>query len=152
MTKDKYKNIPASYLILIKDDKILLLRRFNTGYEDGKYSFIAGHVHEAESLTQCIVREAAEEAGIVLDPQDLKVVHVMHRNTEMIKSNERVDVFFTTDKWKGEITNKEPNKCNDLSWFDLDALPENVIPYIMKVIKAIENKVFYSEDGWEINK
>lgn len=30
--------IASSYLILIADGKILLSRRYQTGYEDGKYS------------------------------------------------------------------------------------------------------------------
>jgi len=37
MVKERHKVVPASYLVLIKNGKILLQRRFNTGYEDGKY-------------------------------------------------------------------------------------------------------------------
>ena len=43
----------------------------------------------------------------------------------------------------------EPEKCDDLSWFDLDNLPGNIIPYIRKVIDRIQESVFYSEDGWK---
>ena len=87
--KKRHQNIPASYLTLFKDNKILLLKRFNTGYEDGNYSMIAGHVDPNETFTQCIIREAEEEAGILLKPKDLKVVHVMHRNSGTAESNER---------------------------------------------------------------
>jgi 8-oxo-dGTP diphosphatase len=44
-------NIPASYLFLERDNRILLLRRSNTGYEDGNYSLIAGHVEANESFS-----------------------------------------------------------------------------------------------------
>jgi 8-oxo-dGTP diphosphatase len=50
------ETIPASYLILFRDGKILLLKRANTGYEDGNYSVIAGHVEPGENFTQCIIR------------------------------------------------------------------------------------------------
>ncbi|NQY54774.1 MAG: NUDIX domain-containing protein, partial [Campylobacteraceae bacterium] len=66
MSQRNNSNIPASYLILIRQNKILLLRRHNTGYQDGQYSTIAGHVEEGESFSQCIIREAKEEAGITL--------------------------------------------------------------------------------------
>ncbi|MBA4319541.1 MAG: NUDIX hydrolase [Flavobacterium sp.] len=148
MEKERHKIVPASYLVLIKDNKILLQRRFNTGYEDGKYSMIAGHVDKGETFIQCIVREVKEEAGISLNPENLKVVHLMHRNSGTEENNERVDVFLIAEKWDGEIENKEPHKCDDLSWFDLDNLPSNIIPYIKQAIDCIKNKVFYSEHGW----
>ncbi|MBT4123877.1 MAG: NUDIX domain-containing protein [Candidatus Pacebacteria bacterium] len=148
MKNKRHQNTPASYLVLFKDNQVLLLRRFNTGYEDGNYSLIAGHVDSGENFTQCIIREAKEEAGILLNPEDLKVAHVMHRNSEIIGNKERVDVFFITKKWQGEIQNKEIYKCDDLSWFNLDKLPENIIPYIKQAINKIKNKVYYSEHGW----
>ena len=82
MAKERHQNVPASYLTLLKDNKVLLLKRFNTGYENGNYSMVAGHVDPGESFVQCIIREAKEEAGIQLDPEDLKVAHVMHRNSK----------------------------------------------------------------------
>jgi len=148
MKRSRNQNVPASYLALIKGSRILLLRRFKTGYEDGNYSMIAGHLDPGETFTQCIVREAEEEAGIILDPEDLKVAHVMHRNSGTAENSERIDIFFITDKWEGKITNREPHKCDDLSWFDLNNLPENVIPYIEQAINGIRDQIFYSEYGW----
>jgi 8-oxo-dGTP diphosphatase len=110
---------------------------------------IAGHVDLNETFTKCIIREAEEEAGILLKPEDLKVAHVMHRNSETFESNERVDIFFVTKKWSGCIENKEPQKCDDLSWFDVENIPKNVIPYIKQAIEKIRNNIFYSEYGWQ---
>ncbi len=152
MAKERNKVVPASYLVLRKDGKILLLRRFNTGYEDGNYSVVAGHVDAGETFTSTIVRESKEEAGIDVDPADLRVVHVMHRDSgESDGLNERVDVFLEANAWQGEIENKEPHKCDDLSWFDMTDLPENVIPYIRKAVECIRDGVFYSEYGWNKN-
>lgn len=140
--------IPASYLILEKDNKILLLRRYNTGYEDGNYSLIAGHLEDDESLSQCIIREAKEEAGIDINEEDLKVEYILHRNSGLKKDNQRIDVFFTSKKWKGNIINKELNKCDDLSWFSKDSLPRNIIPYIKESLEKINKKINYGESGW----
>ncbi|HIE41446.1 MAG TPA: NUDIX domain-containing protein, partial [Candidatus Aenigmarchaeota archaeon] len=73
MPKERFKIIPTVYLVLIKDNKILLSRRFNTGFHDGEYSFPAGHLDGNETLIQAMVREAKEEIGIELKPEDLKL-------------------------------------------------------------------------------
>lgn len=146
MKKERPKNTAASYLLLIKNEKILLLRRHNTGYEDGKYSLPAGHVDAGETFTQCIIREACEEIDIVLAAKDLKVTHVMHRNAGF--ENDRIDLFFVAEKWSGEVANKEPHKCDDLSWHGLNNLPENVIPYVKQAIECSRDNIFYSEHGW----
>ena len=98
--KEQHKNIPASYLIFLDGTKTLLLKRYNTGYEDGNYSLVAGHVDPGETFTKCMIREAEEEAGVLIDPNNLEVKHVMHRNSKMKENNERIDVFFVVKKWK----------------------------------------------------
>ena len=145
----RHTNVPAVYLTLFKDNKVLLLQRCNTGYEDGNYSMVAGHVDQGETFTQAVIRESKEEAGVDLVAENIEVVHVMHRDSGWKEENERVDVFFVAKLWGGEITNMEPHKCDDLSWFDLDNIPDNVIPYIKQAIESIRNKIIYSEHGWK---
>lgn len=42
----KYFTMPvAVHLFLLRGNEILLLRRYNTGYEDGNYSVPAGQRH-----------------------------------------------------------------------------------------------------------
>ena len=147
--KERFKLIPSVYILPIKDGKILLSRRFQTGYEDGQYSLVAGHVDGGETMTQAIIREASEEAGMNIDGSDLKLVLTMHR---YCGDHERIDLFFTAQNWQGEIQNMEPNKCDDLSWFPLNNLPENTIPYIRTAINCYLEGSRYCEFGWEGRK
>lgn len=121
-------------------------RRKNTGYADGMYSLPAGHVEDGESLTTCVVREAYEEIGIHIDPIDLQLVHTMHRFEKDI----RMDFFFMVKKWHGDPRNCEPEKCDDLDWFLLTALPQNTVPYIRAAIEFWQKGVIYSERGWGV--
>ena len=130
--------------MLVRGGKILLSRRFQTGYEDGKYSLPAGHIENGETLTAGTCREIAEEIGIALAPSDIRLVHVMHRKHIDI----RMDFFFVTTKKDLLPKNLEPHKSDDLSWFPLDRLPPNTIPYIRAAISAFRRKIFYSEFGW----
>lgn len=145
MSKDRFKLIPAVYLLLRQDNEVLLLRRANTGYQDGKYSLIAGHLDGDELGTEGMIREAKEEAGITVSSKDLKLVHTAHRLGRGQNGQERIDLFFETTKWQGEIKNAEPEKCDDLSWFSVESLPEQMLPFIRLVIEDIETDVRYSE-------
>lgn len=140
---DRFKMIASSYLLLVRDGKILLSLRKNTGYEDGKYNLPSGHVEDNESLTQAASREIFEEIGIALKPEDFTLVHVMHRKENDI----RVDFFFTADPHNQEPENREPEKCDDLRWFPLNKLPVNTVGYIKQAIESFVKKQFYSERG-----
>lgn len=134
----------AVHLFFVRAGSVLLLRRFNTGWGDGKYSVPAGHVDAGEAVTAAALREAWEEVGVRLRPSDLDVVHVMHRKSD----DERIDFFLTVNDWAGQITNKEPDKCDDLSWYPLVSLPTNLIPYVRQGLANYRDGIGYSEFGW----
>lgn len=145
---ERHVNIPAAYAVFIQNGKTLLLRRFNTGFADGQYSLAAGHVEPGETLTECVIRETAEETGIVLQPDQVEVAHVMHRNRTGEEQYERIDVFYIVHHWQGQPSICEPDKCDDLGWFDLAQLPENTVPYVREALEHIQQEIRYSEYGW----
>ncbi|TWT37044.1 nucleoside triphosphate pyrophosphohydrolase [Posidoniimonas corsicana] len=91
-----------------------------------------------------MVREAAEEAGLTIAETNLRLCHVVHRKA----AEERVSFFFTADEWSGEPVNREPHKCRQLSWFSVEALPENMVPYVRQAIQGTLSASAYSEYGW----
>jgi 8-oxo-dGTP pyrophosphatase MutT (NUDIX family) len=128
----------------LRGDAVLLLRRANTGYEDGNYSVIAGHLDGDETATQAMLREAAEEAGIIVAQGDLRFVHLMHRK-EAAEVDERIDLFFTASRWQGEPRIAEPEKCSELRWANLAALPPNMVPYVRAALEHYRQNLPYSE-------
>jgi ADP-ribose pyrophosphatase YjhB (NUDIX family) len=134
----------AVHLFLLEDDKVLLLERANTGYEDGNWGVVAGHLEAGESVTRCAIREAREEVAIALAPDDLEVVGVMHRKS----NDERVDFFFVARRWAGTPVNAEPGKCAGLAWCPLDALPANTVAYIRDALSNFRRGIWFEEHGW----
>jgi 8-oxo-dGTP diphosphatase len=134
----------AVHLFFFREDKVLILRRYNTGWEDGNYSVVAGHVEAGETVTGAAIREAREEVGVDLAPQDLSMIHVMNRKSE----DERIDFFFVVRRWTGEVANVEPDKCDELAWCPISSLPNNIIPYIQQALIYYRKGVFFSEFGW----
>ena len=135
----------AVHLLLLCDGKVLMLRRYNTGYQDGNYSVIAGHIDGGEELKAAMIREAREEAGIGISPENLTVVGVI----DLIEDDEYVSFFLHASKYSGEVANMEPDKCDDLSWFDIDDIPPNTIPYVRRAIQNYRDGIWFDTLGWK---
>jgi ADP-ribose pyrophosphatase YjhB (NUDIX family) len=143
--KERFTAPVTIHLFFVQDDSILLLRRYNTGYEDGNYSVVAGHLDGGETVKQAAVREAKEEVGVQLKEEDVEIVGVMHRK----ETDERIDFFALVKNWQGEIRNNEPHKCDDLRFFSLNDLPFNIIPYIHRAINNMKEDRWFDDYGWE---
>jgi len=142
---ERFKITPAVYLVLIRNNSILLLRRFNTGLHDGEYDFPAGHVDSGETFSEAVFREVKEEVGIDIEPKDLELIHVIHKKQS---DQKRIEIYFRINNWKSEPKIMEPNKCDDLKWFSLDELPKNFMPHSRQALKCILGGIIYSEFGW----
>jgi 8-oxo-dGTP diphosphatase len=145
---DRFRPFAAVYLILVRDNKVLMIRRFNTGWSDGFYTVPAGHLDGNEPASAAMCREAQEEVGVTIDPADITFSHVVHRIARDTSGLEYVDFFLSAERWTGEPTNMEPNKSDDLQWFPLDALPEGIVPNVRAALDAIKAGASFSEFGW----
>lgn len=129
----------AVYMLLIKEGKILLGRRFNTGWQDGSYGLPSGHLENDESLVEAALRETREETGVEVKSKDVKYAHVMHRRSIYI------DFFFEAKQWLGEPQIMEKDKCDDLQWFSLNELPSNIVPSVKFAIENYQKGIEFSE-------
>lgn len=132
-------------LLLIQNNKVLLMKRKNTNYEDGKYGSIGGHLEKNEDFKSSLIREVKEEVNINLKKEDLEFVCMIHGKG--ITDN-YVNIFFTCNKYSGDINNNEVNKCSELKWFDLDNLPTNIIEIEKSAIENFKNNNYLIEYGW----
>jgi len=145
MSKNRFKQIVAVHLILKQAGEILFQLRKNTGYEDGSYSLPGGHVEAKETAIAALQREMQEELAITFDFADIVFSHVMHRNGD---DHERIDFFFSVQKWQGEVTNAEPEKCGGLVWTTRETAPGRVVPYIDAALEQIVHNSKHSQFGW----
>ena len=150
--KERYQSKVAVFLILTKEvdgqTYILLQKRYNTGYMDGKYdTACSGHLEKGESLSMALIREAKEEIDLEIKEEDLQLVSIIHPYQE-----DYINVFFTTNKYVGIPKIMEPNKCDDLKWFDINKLPENIIMRIKNVLENIKRGIIYDDGNFSHQK
>lgn len=139
-------NIPGVCLLIKKQHKALFVLRSSTGYKDGEYGVPGGHVEDNETFKQAACREAMEEAGLHIRPEDLDYKMTVHRQSG---KDIRIDVWFEVMSWTGEPKNAEPDIHEKIEWLDLNDLPENVIDYMIFGIENIAEGNTYGEFAWE---
>ncbi|GAA3369490.1 hypothetical protein GCM10020367_12400 [Streptomyces sannanensis] len=124
----RHTEVVDVHLIIRRGGEVLLARRANTGYADGLLNSPSGHAEDGENVLQAVIREAREETGVELAPEDLRVALVMqHRGPG---AQPRMGWFFEAEYGAGgEPYNREPDKCSELGWFPLDALPDDMVAY-----------------------
>ncbi|MGC7096782.1 NUDIX hydrolase [Amycolatopsis lurida] len=142
---DGQHTIIDAHVLLIRDGEVLLTRRRGS-YGDGMWHLPSGKLDPGESLPAAAVREALEEVGVHINPDDLQHVHTLHVTGSGQKP--RLGIFFATHHWVGEPHNREPDKCSAVEWFPLDALPDDVIPYPLAGIRAYLDGTPFGLLGW----
>ena len=145
---NRFKLIPIVSIVLKKDNQILLLQCAPDTPYAGAYTLVGGHVDGQETFRQAAVREAYEEVGILINPEDLTFIHISHRKRDS-DQQELVWLIFMTEKWTGVPHNNEPDKHSAMEFFPLNALPMPLKPeFILPVLNDAKNSFSYSESGW----
>ena len=123
----------AVHMLLIKDNKILLQKRKGSKLWPGYYALPAGHIDEGETQYDALVREAKEELGIIIDPNNvINSYVVLRRNYFEIDGKQLepyIDYYFEIKDYDGEPKIMEKDKCDELIWADTDNLPDQFINY-----------------------
>ena len=123
----------AVHIILINDNKILLQKRKGSKLWPGYYALPAGHIDEGETQYDALVREAKEELGIEINPNDIINNYVvLRRNFFEIDGKilePYIDYYFEIKKYNGVPKIIEEDKCDELFWADVNNLPEPFINY-----------------------
>ena len=145
VTVPRFQVVPAAYLLLRRrssagTEVLLQLRGAGASYMPHHWaSGAAGHIEYAESVAVAAAREAEEELGITVDPDELRPLCALQRtepgNPDPIE--QRVDFFLVADTWTGEPRIQEPAKCEQLGWFALDDLPSPIVPHEEHVLRLL---------------
>ncbi|MER7485054.1 NUDIX domain-containing protein [Streptomyces sp. NPDC126497] len=130
------------------EGRVLLgLRHPDSKYPGGTWHYLAGRC-ERESALACLLREAWEEAGLVIDPADVELVHVVHVGGTS-GSLPLMQLVLRARRWEGTPKVRESDKCLTWQWWPRDELPDPIVSYTRTAITAIaEGLPIYSQLGW----
>lgn len=106
-------------VIIVRDNKVLLGERIGA-HGANTWATPGGHLEVGESIEDCARREVLEETGLTLE----NVSHLGFTNDIFDKENKHyVTLFVKATCHQGAPEIKEPNKCTQWKWCELDKLP-----------------------------
>ncbi len=94
--------------VIIRDGKVLLGLRKNTGHMDGCFALPGGKHDGHESLKQAVAREVKEEVGITCHLDDIEFQSVIHVNNPY------------NDRSLSKSTSPDPRNNRTMKLFDED--------------------------------
>ena len=125
---------------------LLGLRHPRSTFAPSTWHFLAGHC-EREAAIARLVREAKEEAGLTIAPEDVQLVHTVHI-VDSPNAQPRIGLVFQARSWAGNPEVLEPDRCVEWRWWNPQDLPAEVVPYTRQAIDGILDGRRYSEMGW----
>ncbi len=101
--------------VVVRRNGRLLLGKRKNSHGAGCWQFPGGHLEFAESIEQCAVREIFEETGL-----RIKNLRLGPYTNDFFQQEQKhyITLFVIADYDSGEVSLKEPEKCETWEWID----------------------------------
>ncbi|MFJ1707136.1 NUDIX domain-containing protein [Kitasatospora sp. NPDC088346] len=109
-----------------------------------------GKVEVGERLDEAAARELAEETGLLVAPENLRLVHTIQVKAGWDGKGPFLLSVFLATAWSGELTNTEPDKHLDVAWAPADKLPLPMFPTSHAALTMyLSGGRGFSTHGWD---
>ena len=115
---------PSARAIIIKNNKVYMIYSKKFDY----YTFPGGGIEKGESVTDCLIRESKEEAGLIIKPETIKEFGYVHRIHKDIYDNESIfvqDNYYYLCDVEDNIINQSLTKREKDEGFSLELVDIN---------------------------
>jgi ADP-ribose pyrophosphatase YjhB (NUDIX family) len=134
----------------LETQHVALLRRGpKAKFAQGMWDLPVGKSEPGEPITRTAVRELKEETGLIVAPEDLRLVHVIHGARGVEAPNGFLTVVFAAHRWTGDLANGEPDKHSEVAWVSTNAIPtEFVSTTDAALLSYLNGGASISLDSW----
>ena len=145
LDKKDEKNLPIWINPIILNDRweiLLQLRPQAYSYKWWTRGLPWWKLQKYETFEKALIREVKEETNLDVNPQDCQVINIGNTFDRESKTH-FIQIWMLVKKTTGELKIMEPSKCEELRYFPLDWLPNNLFPPTETNIKLFISWKFY---------
>jgi len=134
-SKDETPKVGVGVALLDDEGRLLLMKR-RGAHGEGEWSLPGGHMELGECFDGVCKREVKEETGI-----PIAGVQKVHFTNDIFEEDglHYVTLFFKaywdSSIWKAKARIMEPDRCEDMGWFDRENLPTPLFPPLDRMLE-----------------
>jgi 8-oxo-dGTP diphosphatase len=130
------KRYTLGYIFTADLKKVLLVHKLAPEWQLGKLNAVGGKIEEGEESIDCIVREVEEETTLKTNKKAWRYLGEMHGEPW------RMEIF--TYVYQKSLYDAKKAGKEEIQWFDINNLPENIIPNLRWQIPLALEKIQYN--------
>lgn len=112
----------CAHALVVNNNQVLMVKRAQEPMS-GYWALPAGYLEWNESVEACAMRELTEETGVV--GQNPRLVGIYSDPTRDEDGRQNVGVLYSIE-YKSEIKAGTPEEVIQVSWFELNNLPDKI--------------------------
>jgi|SRR3989344_4150736 len=139
--------------LLLREGEVLLALK-KRGFGAGRWNGFGGKLAPGESVEQGLIREAVEEIGVIIKPEDLEKIAILNFYFPPAKAeqgwNQSVHIYCVR-QWQGEPRESEEMKPQ---WFKYAEIPfaemwPDDIHWLPRALRGekLEGDFYFADDG-----
>ncbi len=135
--------VGVGVIIQNQNNQILIGKR--KGGHAPFFSIPGGHLENGETFEEAAIKEVFEETGLTIKNP---TVFCVTNNLRTYKNENKhyVSVNLFTNEFEGNLSVKEPDKCESWDWYELSEIPSPQFDASEFAIECFRKEVFYLEN------
>lgn len=129
-------NVRVGIAVIIIDNNRVLLGKRRGAHGEGTWGFPGGHLEFQETIYECAKREVLEETDLTISD----ITFGPYTN-DIFEDKHYVTLFVLAKNFSGQVSTKEPQKCEIWEWFEWNNLPQPLFLPIKNLLKTDYNPI-----------